>query len=915
MIKIKRIDIQKLLLLVFLLVGMSISITAMAADTKSGTERTLIDNVVGRYRLTYIGNTNHYANWNTNGTFYYGQNYIYNDPKYNNVYTDSSTAKLSKSKNGSRIKYAYLVWETRAPEGVTTKIGFITPNGKKLAILPQYAVNDWRDSGNGSWAYSTMYCMATDVTEIVRNAGYGDYSVCNIPRWDANNYKDGNGITPGGESPGSWQLIIVEENDGFPISVVHLSMGAEFKMAKNYSGSLSLVRSGLKSKASGMATGQIFFGASNSSPNAPMTENVTTYDNSGTVIKPIVSNTTYKAGLYRNGNQMPGNDRNNNGCIRMSLSDVNDIGNRAQRIDMQVENQSWTTFFFLGLTADIAVPDFEAGQETTVNSSTNVTVTGHITNVSGSPDTGIYDGRLVIMLDDALLPTSMEANINGVNTISGRVAGNTVIFDGDSIKSMMPGDTIRYRIECTTSNSGKTQFLNSDQFSGKLRSDGVNTGKVIDRIWSSFSQGTPKYRIAVNAGTGIESVIGAGEYEYNTAVKLRANLLPGYHWASWTGDISTAEQELSFQMPNGNRTFTANGEANVYTIEFNANGGTGHINNITAQFDTDVALPDGASDYMKYTLDGINVTEDVISGKFKMLEPEALEEPEISESPEEADELKAADTLQQDVENLADSMESEETAIQKEQVQKFYPSVFMGWSLEDEKDVFTPKWKTGDRAKNLTEENNGTITLYAVWDDCPWIQAEDLYYSLEQARGGYITENEILSHAAASDREDGTPIEPGFHDNGTSFSIPVYQEDRYTQIEQDGDVTEILTAVDSVGSIYSKQITVHIVDTAPQIVKPEGTTRFIDEYYYSQPYANGGLEDDSIWKKYPEYKAVLESAFDNSRNGTPEEVYYFSHEDVLNMKKFAGQNESWNSKDGNVLSEFYDKFMKSNKVK
>ena len=85
----------------------------------------------------------------------------------------------------------------------------------------------------------------------------------------------------------------------------------------------------------------------------------------------------------------------------------------------------------------------------------------------------------------------------------------------------------------------------------------------------------------------------------------------------------------------------------------------------------------------------------------------------------------------------------------------------MGWSLEDGKDTIIPQWKAGDIVRNLVAEDGGEITLYAVWDDCPWIQAQDLYYTLEQAQSGFITEEEILSHATATDREDGSPILPG----------------------------------------------------------------------------------------------------------------------------------------------------------
>ena len=104
---------------------------------------------------------------------------------------------------------------------------------------------------------------------------------------------------------------------------------------------------------------------------------------------------------------------------------------------------------------------------------------------------------------------------------------------------------------------------------------------------------------------------------------------------------------------------------------------------------------------------------------------------------------------------------------------------------------------------------------------------------------GIITDSEILSHATASDREDGSPIEAGFHENGTSFSVPDYQASDFTQFLRGGSCTENLTVVDSAGSIYCKQITVYVVDTTPADVRTERTTRFIDEKYYGSSYERG----------------------------------------------------------------------------
>lgn len=872
-----------------------------ASYTGQETEMTLLDSVVGRYTLNYTGNTNHYATWNTEGIPI--GNVIYDDA---GGFPNSSTATLNSSSGTDKIKYAFLVWETRSPRGATDPIGFIMPNGQKTPIFPTYAINDWRDSGNGSWAYSTMYCMATDVTAIVQNAGYGNYSVCNIPRWVPTS-TDSSGKYPGGESPGSWQLIIVEEGDSLPVRAVSLKMGSKFKMGGDYS-TIAPFNNGLKSKVTGPASGQIFFGASNSSSNAAMTENVATYNESGGIIKDVVSHTTYSPGLYRNGNLINGRD-SGNGCIRMSLSDVSDIGNSAKSVKLDVRNQSWTTFFFLGFSMEIAFPDFNAAQTTTVNNSTSATVDGSISNVSPYPNTGIYNGNLLINLDNSLSPISAVATVNGGITIPGMINGNTVTFQ--NVTSMMQGESISYKIECAVNNAGKTVFNNSDHFSGYLRSDGVNTGYWIENACISSSKGIPKYTVTINQGIGIESVTGAGEYTYGTAVKPTVVIKPGYHWSSWTGSYNTSQQDITFNMPAGNISLTANAEANAYTIAFDANGGTGHIDNITAQYDTDISLPDGTGNFQKYTLDGVNVTGDVLSGVLKLSDQKETETIEEPEGPEESEDMVESDnpgavaTPQQD-------MESAETAMQPDQAPKVYPSVFMGWSLEEGKGGFIPRWKTGDVVRNLTEENNATVTLYAVWDDCPWIQAGDLYYTLKQAQSGFITQAEILSHATASDREDGSPIEPGFHEDGTSFSIPDYQESDFTQFQQEGSVTENLTVVDSVGSVYKKQITVHIVDTTTVAVKPVGTTRFINEYYYNQPYENGGFEDNSIWKTEPEYKEKIGRAFKNLENDTPEKSYTFTHEDVLEMKKFVERNGIGNSQSEDALSRFYEQFMRNN---
>ena len=458
------------------------------------------------------------------------------------------------------------------------------------------------------------------------------------------------------------------------------------------------------------------------------------------------------------------------------------------------------------------------------------------------------------------------------------------------------------------------------------------------------------YNVTLNAGTGIENTTGGGTYRYGQNVMIDAAVKEGYHWSNWTGnytggsggDQTVDTKKFTFTMPAGNVTMTASAEANKYTIHFDPNGGAGHIDDIETTYDTDVTLPDvwnadGIAAYVKYTLDGQNVTDGVISGTIPkaMMAGYEEEETEIedtenagndadiveTDTPDDMDETEATETEEDsDDANDAELDEIEEDKKAEAPKKKVYASVFMGWALEDGKDTFIPKWKAGDIVQNLVTEDGGEITLYAVWDDCPWIQAQDLYYTLEQAQSGFITEEEILSHATATDREDGSPILPGTNpapsdpEVFTSFTIPDYQAGEFTNLQHDFATSENLTVVDHTGNTYVKQIMVYVVDTTPVVEKPEGKTRFISEKYFKLDHEHGGLEENSIWMTNPEYHAALQRAFDNLKNDTPEDEFLIPHETILEMKQYVQDHGIGNSKEPGALTEFYNRFMAPNKV-
>ena len=450
------------------------------------------------------------------------------------------------------------------------------------------------------------------------------------------------------------------------------------------------------------------------------------------------------------------------------------------------------------------------------------------------------------------------------------------------------------------------------------------------------------YNVTLNAGTGIEKTIGAGPYRYGQSVTIDANVKEGYHWLNWTGnytggsggDQTVDTKKFTFTMPAGDVTMTANAEANRYTIHFDPNGGAGHIDDIETTYDTDVTLPDvwnadGTAAYVKYTLDGQNVTDGVISGAIPKAMMAGYEEEDAESEETGIEDTETKDDENSDIEdedtgkdgNDAELDEIEEDKKAEAPKKKVYASIFMGWALEDGKDTFIPKWKAGDIVQNLVAEDGGEITLYAVWDDCPWIQAQDLYYTLEQAQSGFITEEEILSHATAIDREDGSPILPGTNpapsdpEVFTSFMIPDYQESEFINLQHDFATSENLTVVDHTGNTYVKQIMVYVVDTTPVVEKPEGKTRFISEKYFKLDHEHGGLEENSIWMTNPEYHAALQRAFDNLKNDTPEDEFLIPHETILEMKQYIQDHGIGNSKEPDALTEFYNRFMAPNKVR
>ena len=100
---------------------------------------------------------------------------------------------------------------------------------------------------------------------------------------------------------------------------------------------------------------------------------------------------------------------------------------------------------------------------------------------------------------------------------------------------------------------------------------GVYSGSVtITGLWNINN-----HNVTLVKGTGIESVSGAGTYNYNASVSINAQLKAGYDWSKWTnssgGGLVSNSQSYTFNMPDNNVSYTANATLHTYTISYDLN--------------------------------------------------------------------------------------------------------------------------------------------------------------------------------------------------------------------------------------------------------------------------------------------------------------------------------------------------------
>ena len=160
----------------------------------------------------------------------------------------------------------------------------------------------------------------------------------------------------------------------------------------------------------------------------------------------------------------------------------------------------------------------------------------------------------------------------------------------------------------------------------------------------------------------------------------------------------------------------------------------------------------------------------------------------------------------------------------------------------------------------LEYTDGGVINFYVVWEHEPVIEAEDMYFSVQAARDGLVTEEMLSGRIKAYDVEDGD-IPYGM--NGTNYFRIQNYSPYSIRNASDGEIIGLdLEVMDSFGNIVSKQIKLKFVDSKfeDQTAK-YGKIRFISDKYYGKGKA-GGLLYDSRWLNDPSYINLLQKALE-----------------------------------------------------
>ncbi len=298
------------------------------------------------------------------------------------------------------------------------------------------------------------------------------------------------------------------------------------------------------------------------------------------------------------------------------------------------------------------------------------------------------------------------------------------------------------------------------------------------------------YEVEYNSNGG-EGTMENSTYTYDEEKNLKDNEFTktGYHFKGWSKSSSSSDiiEENKNYTDSGTITVYAVWEANKYTVTYDSNKGNGSSTPSGTVDDTDHTY-DLESDLTKdkferegYTFvgwsktkhdDSVETCDDCIEKANNLTDEnngnvtlyavwKANTYTITYNSNKGSGSIEPTGT----VENTTHTYDSESDLTSEQYQREGY--TFVGWSKKaNEKDKIT-------KANNLTNENNGNVTLYAIW--------EIITYTINQDSNGGSLEKENKSYTIEDEFELSKPTRPGYTFDGWYTKNPESKVDKITK--------------------------------------------------------------------------------------------------------------------------------------
>lgn len=325
----------------------------------------------------------------------------------------------------------------------------------------------------------------------------------------------------------------------------------------------------------------------------------------------------------------------------------------------------------------------------------------------------------------------------------------TVVFNENTGTGKMTNQQFTYDVEqsITPNSFTKTGYTFE---SWNTQEDGTGTKyedkQVVKNLTGTpngtvnlYAQWKPNEYLVIFNSNGGNGTMEPQTLKYDDVQELLENKFTkdGYTFTGWNlaqdgTDTSYAnkEQVLNLTSENGGRIeLYAQWSANSYTVEFNANGGTGTMSSQVFTYDVSKALRANGFSKLGYSFAGWSVDKDyVVKGEDSKLYKDKEEVSNLVKTPNGTITLYAiwvkntytviynsnapTETITGTMENS--KFEYDTTGKLEENKYTRIGYTFKNWNLAQ--DGTGESYSNSSEVKNLIKTQNGIVTLYAIWE-------------------------------------------------------------------------------------------------------------------------------------------------------------------------------------------------------